>query len=120
MRRQRTPMRVRLRPMSSYAYAYGAGGAALFDIVNVQIWTRRRLPARSTRSLPHRERRRDPFVNLQDALVAKRQTQPPQKRPPQGIEVQVLPGAPTLRYAHVSIDAAATETASPRRRGTPP
>jgi hypothetical protein len=30
------------RPMSSYACDYGAGGAALFDIVNVQIWTRRR------------------------------------------------------------------------------
>ena len=28
--------------MSSYAYDYGAGGAALFDIVNVQIRTRRR------------------------------------------------------------------------------
>jgi hypothetical protein len=28
--------------MSPYAYDYGAGGAALFDIVNVQIWTRRR------------------------------------------------------------------------------
>ena len=24
-------------------YDYGAGGAALFDIVNVQIWTRRRI-----------------------------------------------------------------------------
>ena len=24
---------------------YGAGGAALFDIVNVQIWTRRRVSA---------------------------------------------------------------------------
>ena len=32
----------RPRPMSPYAYDYGAGGAALFDIVNVQIWTRRR------------------------------------------------------------------------------
>jgi hypothetical protein len=31
--------------MSSYAYDYGAGGAALFDIVNVQIWTRRRASA---------------------------------------------------------------------------
>jgi hypothetical protein len=31
--------------MSSHAYAYGAGGAALFDIVNVQIWTRRRASA---------------------------------------------------------------------------
>ena len=28
--------------MSPYAYDYGAGGAALFDIVNVQNWTRRR------------------------------------------------------------------------------
>ena len=36
-------MRARaLRPMNSFAYDYGAGGAALFDIVNVQIWTRRR------------------------------------------------------------------------------
>src|SRR5205085_2377965 len=34
--------------MSPYACDYGAGGAALFDIVNVQIWTRRRLPARSS------------------------------------------------------------------------
>ena len=31
--------------MSSYACDYGAGGAALFDIVNVQIWTRRRASA---------------------------------------------------------------------------
>ena len=35
-------MRARSRRMSLYAYDYGAGGAALFDIVNVQIWTRRR------------------------------------------------------------------------------
>ena len=35
-----------------------------------------------------------------NALVAKRQTQPPQKRPPQGMEVQVLPGAPAIaRFA---------------------
>ena len=35
-----------------------------------------------------------------NALVAKRQTQPPQKRPPQGMEVQILPGAPTVaRFA---------------------
>jgi hypothetical protein len=120
---------------------YGAGGAALFDIVNVQIWTRRRIPARSASSLSGRERRRDPlsifpgpWVGLAHraehspckreaggssppastmsqsssgraplwlggnrrsirrcgtinstfgiALVAKRQTQPPQKRPP--------------------------------------
>jgi hypothetical protein len=27
------------------AYDYGAGGAALFDIVNVQIWTRRQASA---------------------------------------------------------------------------
>jgi hypothetical protein len=43
---------------------YGAGGAALFDIVNVQIWTRRRISARSARLLSGRERRRDPFVDL--------------------------------------------------------
>ena len=35
-----------LETMSSYACDYGAGGAALFDIVNVQIWTRRRAWAR--------------------------------------------------------------------------
>jgi hypothetical protein len=30
---------------------YGAGGAALFDIVNVQIWTRRRIrPVQQARS----------------------------------------------------------------------
>ena len=29
--------------MSPYACDYGAGGAALFDIVNVQNWTRRRI-----------------------------------------------------------------------------
>jgi hypothetical protein len=28
--------------MNPNACKYGAGGAALFDIVNVQIWTRRR------------------------------------------------------------------------------
>lgn len=38
-------MRARPRSMSPYAYDYGAGGAALFDIVNVQIWTRRRASA---------------------------------------------------------------------------
>jgi hypothetical protein len=39
-------------------------------------------------------------TTLTKALVAKRQTQPPQKRPPQGMEVQVLPGAPTIaRFA---------------------
>jgi hypothetical protein len=43
---------------------YGASGAALFDIVNVQIWTRRRIPARSTSSPSGWERRRDPFVNF--------------------------------------------------------
>jgi hypothetical protein len=43
---------------------YGASCAALFDIVNVQIWTRRRFPGRSTRTLPRWERRRDPFVNF--------------------------------------------------------
>ena len=66
MCRQRTRIRVRARTMNPYAYDYGAGGAALFDIVNVQIWTRRRTSARSTRSLPHRERRRDPFVDFQE------------------------------------------------------
>ena len=34
-------MSARPRPMSPYACDYGAGGAALFDIVNVQNWTRR-------------------------------------------------------------------------------
>jgi len=38
-------MRARPRRMSPYAFNYGAGGAALFDIVNVQIWTRRRASA---------------------------------------------------------------------------
>ncbi len=38
-------MRARPRSMSPYAYDYGAGGVALFDIVNVQIWTRRRASA---------------------------------------------------------------------------
>ena len=28
---------------ASFAHDYGAGGAALFDIVNVQNWTRRRI-----------------------------------------------------------------------------
>ena len=36
-------MRVPVRTMSPYAFDYGAGGAALFDIVNVQNWTRRRI-----------------------------------------------------------------------------
>ena len=31
-----------LTAMGSLALDYGAGGAALFDIVNVQNWTRRR------------------------------------------------------------------------------
>jgi hypothetical protein len=46
---------------------YGAGGAALFDIVNVQIRTRRRAGARN-QLFPLRERRRDPFVALQSWL----------------------------------------------------
>ena len=41
----RTRMRERPQLMSPYACDYGAGGAALFDIVNVQIWTRRRASA---------------------------------------------------------------------------
>jgi len=45
MRRRRTRIRARARAMSPYARDYGAGGAALFDIVNVQIWTRRRASA---------------------------------------------------------------------------
>ena len=135
----------------------GAGGAALFDIVNVQNWTRRRIsgpfkqrrfrtgsgaaillsicqaaglahraehsprkreaggsspPASTTLSLGrnrpvagHRFGKAEtgvrsavaaPSIRFGNALVAKRQTQPPQKRPPQGMEVQVLPGAPFL------------------------
>ena len=72
MCRRRTRIRARARTMSPYACAYGAGGAALFDIVNVQIWTRRRASAPLTRSLPHRERRRDPFVDLQRRLAVRR------------------------------------------------
>ena len=37
MRRQRTCMRARARTMSPNACDYGAAGAALFDIVNVQF-----------------------------------------------------------------------------------
>ena len=43
--RERMRTRARPRRMSPYAYDYGACGAALFDIVNVQIWTRRRASA---------------------------------------------------------------------------
>ena len=43
--RQRTRIRARARTMNPFACDYGAGGAALFDIVNVQIWTRRRASA---------------------------------------------------------------------------
>lgn len=122
---------------ASFAHDYGAGGAALFDIVNVQNWTRRRIsgPLKHARfrtgrgaavllsifraGLAHREehspckreaggssppasttrtqRRNRPVQGTAlvggnrrsirrcgtiDALVAKRQTQPPQKRPP--------------------------------------
>ena len=44
-------MCARLRPMSPYAYDYGAGGAALFDIVNVQTGRGARYGA-LTRLLP--------------------------------------------------------------------
>jgi hypothetical protein len=40
---------------------YGAGGAALFDIVNIQMLDAAPGPGARTRSLPARERRRDPF-----------------------------------------------------------
>ena len=72
--------RARPRRMSPYACDYGAGGAALFDIVNVQIWTRRRVSGAPTRSLPHRERRRDPFVNFPRAGLAHRAEHSPRKR----------------------------------------
>jgi hypothetical protein len=42
MCRQRTRISARARTMRPFACEYGARGAALFDIVNVQIWTRRR------------------------------------------------------------------------------
>ena len=139
---------------ASLVHDYGAVGAALFDIVNVQNWTRRRNsgPFKHARfragsgavillsifraGLAHREEhspckreaggssppasttrtlcRNGPVAGhcfaaafdpplrrqLNYALVAKRQTQPPQKRPPHGMEVQVLPGAPTIaRFA---------------------
>ena len=76
----RTRMRARPQLMSPYACDYGAGGAALFDIVNVQIWTRRRASASLTRSLPHRERRRAPFVDFPKAGLAHRAEHSPRKR----------------------------------------
>ena len=71
-------MCARPRPMSPYAYDYGAGGA-LFDIVNVQIWTRRQ--ARRTHkvaSIPGAAPRS--FVNFPRAGLAHRAEHSPCKR----------------------------------------
>ena len=74
-------VRSRARPrLRSRMNDYGAGGAALFDIVNVQIWTRRRISARSARLLSGRERRRDPFVDFLGAGLAHRAEHSPRKR----------------------------------------
>jgi hypothetical protein len=43
---------------------YGAGGAALFDIVNVQILDAAPSPAHLSGRFPLRKRRRVPFVNI--------------------------------------------------------
>jgi hypothetical protein len=59
--------RARLRVLlarASLAHDYGAGGAALFDIVNVQNWTRRRTPARSSKVASAPEAASRPFVNF--------------------------------------------------------
>jgi hypothetical protein len=45
---------------------YGAGGAALFDIVNVQILDAAPSPAYLSGRFPLRERRRDPFVSFHE------------------------------------------------------
>jgi hypothetical protein len=45
MGRERTRIRACARTMNPFACDYGAGGAALFDIVKVQIRTRRRASA---------------------------------------------------------------------------
>jgi hypothetical protein len=49
--------------MNPFACDYGAGGAALFDIVKVHFG-RGAEPGAPKRSLPLRERRRDPLVNF--------------------------------------------------------
>jgi hypothetical protein len=48
----------------SLAHDYGAVGAALFDIVNVQHWTRRRTPARLSNVASAPEAVSRPFVNF--------------------------------------------------------
>ena len=50
--------------MSSYAYDYGAGGAPLFDIVNVQILTRRKASAHTQGRFHSRSGAAILFVNL--------------------------------------------------------
>ncbi len=90
----------------------GAGGAALFDIVNVQNWTRRRTSGPfKQRSLPHRERRRDPFVNFQQAGLAHRAEHSPRKREAGGSS----PPASTIEEHCTrgeTADAAASEAAA--------
>src|SRR5262249_13696134 len=51
-----------------------------------------------------------------------RQTQPPQKRPPQGMEVQILPGAPLLfaRSRHTNPARGARFAKRPRHRSYTP
>ena len=133
MCRMRAPhSRARPARENPYACNYGAVGAALFDIVNVQIWTRRR--ARHTRkvaSTPGSGAASSLSISPSSLLIGqsarlvseRREVQVLQpaplsiqshhctrgetadaaasERPPQGMEVQVLPGAPTssLRQA---------------------
>ena len=136
--------RVRLRLTN------GAGGAALFDIVNVQNWTRRRISgpfkhvcfrtgsgaaillsifrAGLAHRAEHSPRKREaggssPPASTRQALVAKRQTQPPQKRPPSRRGGSSPPGCTNVIPAQAGIHAnmfAASSRTTIIWRGCPP
>ena len=119
----RTRMRARPQLMSPYACDYGAGGAALFDIVNVQNWTRRRIsgPFKHARfrigsgaaillsicntdlahQAEHSPCKREaggsspPASTIMHSWRNGRRSRLRSGRP-RGMEVQVLPGAPFL------------------------
>ena len=155
------------RPWLRLCMTNGAGGAALFDIVNVQNWTRRRIsgPFKHARfhtgsgaaillsicraGLAHRAehspRKREaggsspPASTIQPqsssgraplwyggnrrsirrcgtshALVAKRQTQPPQKRPPKRHGGSSPPGCTNYRSLRQAAKASVLHTDIPR------
>src|SRR5262249_34190179 len=78
--RQRTRISARARTMSPFAYDYGVHGAALFDIVNVQIWTRRRALAHLRGRFHSGSGAASLFAHAPSAGLAHRAEHSPRKR----------------------------------------